>query len=103
MSTYVHVVLFTLRDDVSEDAIETMICDAKGLSSIPTVRRLDCGRRDTTMLRPVSDTGYHVGLLVCFDDRNGFDTYAVHPTHADFVARHKPNWAGLRVCDFSGD
>lgn len=103
MSTYVHVVLFTLRDDIDEAAIESMIRDAKALSSIPTVRRLDCGRRDATIQRPVSDTSYHVGLLVCFDDRQGYDTYAIHPTHTDFVARYKPFWSGLRVCDFIGD
>jgi len=101
MASYVHVVLFTFHEGVGRSEIDSMIQDAKGLVSIPTVRRLECGRRDESMQRPVSDTSYHVGLLVCFDDRVGHDVYADHPTHTAFVAKHKSRWANIRVCDFA--
>ena len=100
MSSYVHVVLFTFQENVAEAEVNSMIRDAADLASIPRVRRLDCGRRDESISRPVSDTSYHVGLLVCFDDRQAYDTYSVHPTHTAFVTRYKPLWAGIRVCDF---
>ncbi len=101
MSAYVHLVLFTFREGVGAGEIESMIHDAADLAGIPCVRRLDCGRRDESVRRPVSDTTYDVGLLVCFDDRQAYDAYSVHPIHTAFVARYKPLWAGIRVCDFS--
>ncbi|HSW44717.1 MAG TPA: Dabb family protein [Phycisphaerae bacterium] len=100
MSTYVHAVFFTFRDAVPPAEIDRMVRDAAELSAIPSVRKLHCGRRDDTIRRPVSDTAFHVGLLVCFDDRQGYDTYSAHPVHTDFVARYKPLWADLKVCDF---
>ncbi len=100
MATYVHVVLFAFRPDAAEGEVESMIRDAAGLASIPSVRKLACGRRDESILRPVCDTSYDVGLLVCFDDRAGYDAYSAHPTHTAFVARYKPLWATIRVCDF---
>jgi len=102
MGRYIHVVLFTFRPDTPEPEIEAMIRDASRLAAIPTVRQLHCGRREDTIRRPVSDTSFHVGLLVCFDDRRGFDTYAAHPDHTAFVARYKPLWDNIRVCDFIG-
>jgi hypothetical protein len=100
MASYVHVVLFTFHPDTPEPEVQAMIRDAYRLAAIPAVRQLHCGRRDDSIRRPVSDTSYHVGLLVCFDDRQAYDTYAAHPDHTAFVARYKPLWADIRVCDF---
>ena len=95
MSTYIHVVLFTFQEDTPETEVESIIQAAAGLSAIPTVRRLDCGRRDEAVQRPVSDTSYDVGLLVCFDDKSGCDLYSTHPTHLalwnDTNRRGKPS------------
>jgi hypothetical protein len=81
---FVHTVIFTMKKDAPEGAIDSMIHDAhEMLSKIPTVRDLRCGRPSEK-----EKAKYDVGLLVLFDDAEGLKTYIDHPQHQGFVAKH---------------
>ncbi|MDM8008214.1 MAG: Dabb family protein [Phycisphaerae bacterium] len=97
---YVHCVFFTLKPDTPESEIDAQIAGGQELlAGIPTVRRLETGRRDETMNRDVSVTDFDLGLVVLFDDKAGHDVYADHPLHLEYIKRYKPQWAGIRVFD----
>ncbi len=99
---FVHCVFFTCKADTPQSEIDSLIADgAKLLAKIPSVRRIDCGRRDPRMQRDVNDKDYTVGLLVIFDDKAGHDLYNDHPLHKQYVEKHKDYWAGVRVFDFT--
>jgi hypothetical protein len=98
---YVHAVYFTCHDGTSDAEIDALIADGhKLLGDIPTVQRVETGRRDPCADRDVNVTDYDVGLIVYFDNREGHDVYQDHPKHLEYVRKHKPNWTQVRVCDF---
>lgn len=101
--TYVHCVFFTLKPGTPKSEIDAQIASGHELlAKVPTVRRLEHGRRDESMNRDVSDTLFDLGLVVFFDDRAGHDVYATHPLHLEYINRHKPIWAKVRVFDYEG-
>ena len=98
---YVHAVFFTAKPDTPAGEIDALIQDGHDLlAKIPCVRRLQTGRRDPAAVREFNDKEYTVGLLVLFDDKQGYDEYEAHPLHQQYVEKHKPHWADVRVCDF---
>ncbi len=99
--TYVHCVFFTFKPGTAKSEIDAQIASGRELlAKVPTVRRLETGHRDETMNRDVSVTDFDLGLVVLFDDRAGHDVYANHPLHLEYINRHKPHWAGVRVFDY---
>ena len=98
---YVHAVYFKCKPGTSEGEIDALIDDGyELLAKVPSVRRIDSGRRDVNADRDVNVTDYDVGLVVYFDDRAGHDLYADHPTHLEYVEKHKAHWETVRVFDF---
>src|SRR5262245_16873386 len=71
----VHCVFFTLKPEVRDDQIEEFIRDCYLLKQVPSVRKLDAGRRDERMTRDVNVTDFQIGLVVFFDDKAGLDEY----------------------------
>ncbi len=99
--SYVHVVCFTLNPGTPDDRLRAQIADADALlAGIPTVRMVRSGPRDRAMQRPVSVTDFDIGLAVIFDDKAGYEVYADHPLHVEYVNRHKEGWAKVSVIDF---
>lgn len=99
--TYVHAVFFTIKPGVSDADVDALVGDAyELLAKIPTVRRIQSGRRDHQMTREVNDQLFEVGLVVHFDDKAGHDVYQNHELHLQYIARNKEKWAGVRVNDF---
>ncbi|MGQ9651474.1 MAG: Dabb family protein [Phycisphaerae bacterium] len=99
--TYVHCVFFTLKPGTPQSEIDAQVVDGRELlARIPTVRRLETGRRDETMNREVSVTDFDLGLVVLFDNKAGHDVYADHPLHLEYIKRHKPHWERIRVLDY---
>lgn len=97
---YVHCVYFTCKPDTPAAAIDAQIVDAgELLGKIPTVQLVRSGRRDEAMQREVSDREFHIGLVVICDNKADYEVYAEHPLHMDYIARHKANWAKIRVFD----
>lgn len=100
-SKFVHCVFFNVKPGTSDAAIDAQIADAEALlGTIPSVRCVQSGRRDTRMQRDVNDQEYTIGLLVVFDDKDGHDLYSTHETHQKYIERHKANWSSVRVFDF---
>jgi len=98
---YVHAVFFTCKPDVPACQIDSLVADGYDLlGQVPTVRRVESGRRDTAADRDVNDQDYDVGLVVYFDDKAGLEAYIEHPTHIEYVEKHEANWAKVRVFDF---
>ena len=98
---YVHAVFFTLKPGTPPAEIDGLVDDCcEMLPMVPSVRWIESGRRDIKAARPVNDQDFHVGLVVYFDDKAGYDAYEVHPTHQALVKKHKANFKSVRVCDF---
>ncbi len=98
---YIHVVCFTLKPGTPDDRLRAQIADADALlAGIPTVRMVRSGPRDQTMQRPVSVTDFDIGLVVVFDDKAGYEVYADHPLHLEYVQRHRDGWSRVAVIDF---
>lgn len=99
--SFVHAVFFEMKPDTPDAEIDSLIADAGNLlAKIPTVRKIDSGRRDERMQRDVNDKTFTVGLVVYFDDKAGHDVYATHPLHLEYIEKHKAHWAGVRVFDY---
>jgi hypothetical protein len=97
----VHAVYFYLKEDAPSDATDKLIDDAhEFLKKIATVRSFWVGRPLPKSKSQAVISDYQVGLLITFDDRAGFETYADHPLHLKFVERHKKNFKSVSVYDF---
>lgn len=72
-----HVVLFTWKDETTEDqkvAVEDGLRALPGL--IPEIRRYDLGRD-----AGLADGNHDFALVADFDDEPAFKIYAGHPEH----------------------
>ena len=99
---YVHAVYFTCKPGTPDGQIDALVADGyELLAKVPTVRRVETGRRDVEADRDVNATDYDVGLIVYFDDKAGLDAYIEHPTHVQYVEKHKTHWETVRVFDFA--
>lgn len=99
---FVHCVFFNMKPGTPEAEIDSLIADAHMLlAKVPSVRKIDSGRRDARMTRDVNVTDYAVGLVVYFDDKAGHDLYSEHPLHMEYVNKHQEHWASVRVFDFT--
>ena len=98
--TIVHSVYFWLKDAATEKDIEALVSDSKALlGPLPCVKQLDVGR-PLGKGRGAVDSSYHVGLVACFADQAGYDTYIKHPDHLKLVAKYKALWEKIVVYDF---
>jgi quinol monooxygenase YgiN len=94
----VHNVFFSLRDN-SDAAKRQLVEDChKYLGGIPGMIFYAAGTC-SDMDRPVNDRDYDVALHTVFADKAAMQAYLEHPSHLEFVARHKPGWAKVRVFD----
>ena len=101
---YIHCVYFTCRQGTSPADIAAQTADATALlARIPSALDVTSGLRDETVNRDVSDTDYDIGLVVSFDDKQGYDAYSSHPLHLEYISKHKGKWAKVRVYDFVAD
>jgi hypothetical protein len=98
---YVHAVFFTLKPETPDAAIDGLV-DAccEELAKVPSVRKIESGRRDVNAAREVNDKDFHVGLVVYFDDKQGYDEYEIHPIHRNCVGKYREHFKSVRVCDF---
>jgi hypothetical protein len=74
-----HSVFFKLKhpeDSVKESAF---LEKARNLKNISTVRTLRCVREVS------SKNNFDFGLIMEFNDQEGYDFYTAHPEHQDFV------------------
>jgi len=98
-SMLIHVVLFSLKESCTSADKEKLIAGLESLKSIETLRGIYIGSPAATPERPVIIKDYDVMLTTIFDDLEGHNTYAVHPTHLKFIDDHKALWSSVRVLD----
>ncbi|UCD27472.1 MAG: Dabb family protein, partial [Planctomycetota bacterium] len=60
---YVHAVFFTLKPDTPQSQIDRLVDDCcTMLPKVPSVRKIESGKRDVKADRKVNDKNFHVGL-----------------------------------------
>ena len=98
-----HVVLLSVKDDVSPEQVDQMITVAKALlSQIPGVLEVSAGKKARED-RPVHVKDYDVGLYVKWESLEAGEVYAPHILHQSFIKLYKPILSGLKVIDFYGN
>ncbi len=98
---YVHAVFFSFKEGTPPSEMDALATDSiEQLSKIPSVRKIESGRRDERAVRDVNVTDYDIGLVVYFDDKAGHDAYEKHPIHEHYVQKYRSSWAKVRVFDF---
>jgi len=99
--TIVHCVFFWLKDTATKEDVATLIRDCKEmLAPLPCVKQLDVGTPVVQERGAPVDSTYQVGITVCFDDAQGYETYQKHPEHLKLIEKHKPFWQKVVVYDF---
>jgi len=93
-----HNVYFSLKDK-SAEKVQQLVEDChKYLAPLPGMVFYAAGTC-SDMNRPVNDRDYDVALHCVFKDRAALEAYLAAPKHLEFVAKHKGNWAKVRVFD----
>jgi hypothetical protein len=99
---YVHTVIFYLKADAPSGTADEVLADCHAmLAKIASVRLLKAGK-SVEKAGPPTRTDYAVGLLVLFDDAEGFKAYATDPLHLKFVEKYRKYFdvTKLAVYDF---
>jgi hypothetical protein len=74
-----HLVLFKVKSDVNEEAVQAMQDALLGLqNAIPGILDISVGANFSERSQ-----GFTHGLLVRFEDRAALDVYIPHPAHED--------------------
>ena len=94
-----HNVFFKLTDGSPEKIAEMVDACKKYLSVQPGIVFFAAGPLVKELARPVNDLDWDVGLHLVFVDKAAHDSYQDDPTHNQFIAEMKPNWAKVRVFD----
>jgi hypothetical protein len=94
-----HDVFFTLKDNSPAAADALLAACRKYLTVQPGIVFFSCGKREPALSRDVNDRDFDVALHVVFTDRAAHDAYQDDPSHDQFIAEMKPNWAKVRVFD----
>ena len=86
----IHVVLFRLRADLSEEARDSLAAAlTRATREIPSIRRARVGSRVTLgrAYEQLMTTDYSFATILEFDDRNGLQLYLDHPAHEQLAQR----------------
>ena len=94
-----HNVFFKLKDNSDARVQELVAACKKYLNVQPGIVFFAAGPRVTDLTREVNDVDWDVGLHLVFNDKASHDSYQDDPTHNQFIAEMKSNWAGVRVFD----
>ncbi len=94
-----HNVYFYLKEDLTEQQIETF---EKGINTLLDIDELVegfVGVPAKTEPRPVVDTKYAYALSTVFEDVAQHDSYQEHPVHKKFISECKELWTEVKVFD----
>jgi hypothetical protein len=95
----VHNVFFTLNENSPSARQKLVDACHKFLSGHPGVVYFSAGTLCESLVRPVNDRDFDVGLHVVFRSLADHDAYQQHPQHLQFVDENKPTWKKVRVFD----
>jgi hypothetical protein len=94
-----HLVFFTLKDRSPEARDALVTACREYLSGHAGTVHFSAGPRAEGYVRPVNDQAFDVALVVVFESESDHDRYQADPRHQDFIAKHSPTWAQVRVFD----
>jgi hypothetical protein len=86
----IHVVLFRLKPDLSEEARETLAAAlTRAIRKIPSIRRARVGSRVKMgrAYEQLMTTDYSFAAILEFDDRNGLQQYLDDSAHEQLAQR----------------
>jgi len=95
----VHVVLFWLKDDLSDTQRSAFKAGLERLTTIEAAEAAYVGTPAATLERPVIDTSYDYCLTVIAKDVAAHDAYQVDPRHLAFLESFKPFWTQVKIYD----
>lgn len=85
-----HLTLIRLRGDAPSEVHGAAVTAARGFSqAIPSIVSMSCG--------PALPNGDRWHLAFAFADSAGFDAFAAHPVHDEFVERYVQPYADAVV------
>ena len=99
----IHVVLFRLKPELSEDARDELAAAlARATREIPSIRRARVGSRVTIGrdYEQLMTTDYSFAAILEFDDRNGLQMYLDHPVHEQLAQRFYNSVGAALTYDF---
>ncbi len=94
-----HNVFFQLKDGSPAKVAELVAACQKYLNVQPGIVFFAAGPICAELTREVNVQDWHVGLHLVFDSKESHDSYQDDPTHNQFIAEMKGNWASVRVFD----
>ena len=95
-----HIVVFWLKDDLSDAQRAAFRLGLESLKGIESTRGLYIGSPAKTGDRPVIEKSYSLALTVLFDTIQDHDIYQVHPLHLGFLKQFNSFWSRVQVLDF---
>ena len=95
---FVHVVLFTLKADLSEDDRAEFMKGVNLLTETGHTEAVYIGTPADTH-RPVVKRDYDVCATVIMKDLAAHDAYQVHPKHLEFLENYQKYWEGVVIYD----
>lgn len=94
-----HVVVFWLKDDLSDHDVVMFEKEVRSLENINSVDQLFLGRPASTTKRPVIDDSYTFCLTVVLKDVAAHDAYQEDPLHLEFIKKCSHMWERVKIYD----
>jgi len=95
----VHIVLFWLKKDLSNDDLIIFEKEVSSLEKISSVEHLYVGQPAGTTKRPVIDDSYDFCLTVVLKDIAAHDAYQEDPIHLEFIKNCSHMWEQVKIYD----
>jgi len=92
-----HLVAFSLKPHVTDEERDRLLGQLRGLSSIPSVRRLSVG---AGRIRKNLPPEYQWVLRMDFEDQAGRDVYTHHPDHVAVSPELVSRASEIKTIDF---
>lgn len=96
-----HIVVFWLKNDLSDAQRSAFRQGLESLKSIESARSVYIGSPAKTGDRPIIDKSYSLALTVLFDSIQDHDSYQVHPLHLAFLKQYGSFWSQVLIYDYA--
>lgn len=95
-----HIVVFWLKEDLSDAQRSAFRAGLESLKSIESTRGVYIGAPAKTGDRPVIDKSYSFALTVMFETLQDHDAYQIHPLHQAFLKNFGSFWSRVLIYDY---
>jgi hypothetical protein len=95
-----HIVVFWLKDDLSDAQRSAFRQGLESLKAIESARGVYIGAPANTGDRPVIEKSYSLALTVLFDKIQDHDAYQFHPLHQGFLKQFGTFWSRVQIYDY---